>query len=181
LGVAPAFLRGQNLNSRINVACIGVGGKGGSDTDSAFNLGGNIVALCDVDENTLKGKNTSLIDRAPRPAALDAKLYRDFRKLLRRWTVDRRRDRLDARSCSWVGSDHGDEDGQTCLLPKPLTQTVWEARETRRLAKEKAGHADGQPGSGENGLRRAVEVIRRRYRRPARTARLSNRPVWPQD
>ncbi|MEY3896472.1 MAG: hypothetical protein RLZZ214_1992, partial [Verrucomicrobiota bacterium] len=24
----PAIVRGQNLNSRINVACIGVGGKG---------------------------------------------------------------------------------------------------------------------------------------------------------
>src|SRR4030095_9394431 len=59
LGVAPSFLRGQNLNSKINVACIGVGGKGGGDTDSAFNLGGNIVALCDVDTNTLDVKNKS--------------------------------------------------------------------------------------------------------------------------
>src|SRR2546426_9673296 len=53
---APAFLRGQNLNEKINIACIGVGGKGGSDTEHAYDLGGNIVALCDVDQNTLDGK-----------------------------------------------------------------------------------------------------------------------------
>ena len=31
LFAGPAILRGQNLNSRIHLACIGVGGKGESD------------------------------------------------------------------------------------------------------------------------------------------------------
>ena len=30
---APAFLRGANLNSRVDIAVIGAGGKGSSDTD----------------------------------------------------------------------------------------------------------------------------------------------------
>jgi len=45
----PAIVRGQNLNSKINIACIGVGGKGSSDVDEAANAGGTIVGLCDVD------------------------------------------------------------------------------------------------------------------------------------
>ena len=53
---APAIVRGQNLNSRINVACIGVGGKGDSDVRETAAAGGNIVALCDVDSRPLDKK-----------------------------------------------------------------------------------------------------------------------------
>lgn len=35
LGAAPAFLRGQNLNNKLNIAIIGSGGRG------AGNLGGS--------------------------------------------------------------------------------------------------------------------------------------------
>ena len=40
-------------NERINVAGIGVGGKGTADVASAAKAGANIVALCDVD--TVRG------------------------------------------------------------------------------------------------------------------------------
>jgi hypothetical protein len=46
----PALLRGQNLNSKLNIACIGIGGKGQSDTDACE--GENIVALCDLDSGS---------------------------------------------------------------------------------------------------------------------------------
>src|SRR2546422_890773 len=79
---APYFLRAAGANERVNVACIGVGGKGDSDSSSAFGLGGNIVALCDIDSNTLNGKNKSLQDRAAKESrTFDAKLYRDWRKM----------------------------------------------------------------------------------------------------
>src|ERR1041385_7147294 len=79
---APSFLRAQGSNGRINVACIGVGGKGDSDSSSMFGLGGNIVALCDIDSNTLNKKNTQLKDRASKESrTYDAKLYRDWRKM----------------------------------------------------------------------------------------------------
>ena len=45
----PAFVSGKNLNSKIQVACIGVGGKGRSDTMNAAKCGGEIVGLCDID------------------------------------------------------------------------------------------------------------------------------------
>ena len=43
----PTLLRAQNLNSKLNIAVIGAGGKGESDTDCCSSE--NIVALCDVD------------------------------------------------------------------------------------------------------------------------------------
>src|SRR5678816_564155 len=71
-GTAPAFLRGQNLHNRINVAVVGAGGKGAGDTDHAAKAGGDIIALCDVDQNTLGSRGA----KYPK-----AKLYRDFRKM----------------------------------------------------------------------------------------------------
>lgn len=184
LGAAPAFLRGQNLNSRINIACIGVGGKGSSDTDSAFNLGGNIVALCDVDAKTLEVKNKSLTDRATKAGrTYDAKLYRDFRKLLHEMDKS-----IDAVTVSTPDHIHGSaaitamKMGKHVYCQKPLTQTVWEAREMRRLAKEKnLATQMGNQGSAEAGLRRAVEVIQAGViGAPLELHVWSNRPVWPQ-
>src|SRR5271154_1541728 len=43
-------------NDRINVGCIGVAGKGDSDSTDTANCGGNIVAICDVDTRHLDAK-----------------------------------------------------------------------------------------------------------------------------
>src|ERR1044071_7633868 len=56
---APAILRGQNLNSRLQIGVVGAGGKGSSDTDDAARAGGHIYALCDVDKNTLDSRTTA--------------------------------------------------------------------------------------------------------------------------
>ena len=42
-------------NDKLNIACIGVGGKGSSDTDHAGKVG-NVVALCDIDDDKLNEK-----------------------------------------------------------------------------------------------------------------------------
>jgi hypothetical protein len=53
--VNPAWAKdSKSPNERVNFACIGVGGKGDSDTADANRLG-NVVAICDVDENTMNG------------------------------------------------------------------------------------------------------------------------------
>jgi len=54
LGGAPALARTAraSANEKVRFACIGVGGKGDSDTNDAGNHG-EIVALCDIDQNTL--------------------------------------------------------------------------------------------------------------------------------
>jgi hypothetical protein len=57
----------------LNVAGIGVGGKGYSNVVDVSFAGGNIVALCDVDEQ----RAGMAFDQFPK-----ARRYRDFRKLL---------------------------------------------------------------------------------------------------
>ena len=44
--------QGNSPGESLNFACIGVGGKGGSDTRDA-GRNGNVVALCDIDDNRL--------------------------------------------------------------------------------------------------------------------------------
>ncbi|MBN2505953.1 MAG: Gfo/Idh/MocA family oxidoreductase [Verrucomicrobia bacterium] len=182
---APFLVRGQNLNSKIRVACIGVGGKGGSDTDSAYNMGGEIVGLCDVDRNTLNGKLRSLQKRArnagkPEP---QPKLYADFRKMLQELEQS-----IDAVTISPPDHVHGvaavmaARMGKHIFCQKPLVQTVYEARLIGKLAREKKLCTQmGNQGSAERGLRRAVEVIQSGVIGNPRELHVwSNRPIWPQ-
>src|ERR1700686_4427714 len=69
----PTLLRGQNLNSKLNIACIGIGGKGRSDTDAC--PGETVVALCDVDS----GSEAYEAQTKKYPSA---KFYKDFRQML---------------------------------------------------------------------------------------------------
>src|SRR6185369_6078593 len=69
--VAPAFLRGQNLNSKLNIAIIGAGGRGGSNM-ADVGQSENIFAVCDVAEAAL----VSAQKKFPQ-----AKRFTDFRKL----------------------------------------------------------------------------------------------------
>src|SRR5579863_3521742 len=49
----PFVGRVLGANDRINVACIGVTGKGTSDSNDAAICGGNVVAFCDVNQRSL--------------------------------------------------------------------------------------------------------------------------------
>src|SRR6266536_1524263 len=69
-GTGPAA-RAKSANEKLDVAVIGAGGKGAGDTEEVAELGENIHALCDVDENTLKNR----AQKYPK-----AKLFRDYRK-----------------------------------------------------------------------------------------------------
>src|SRR2546426_10657209 len=124
----PYIGRVLGANERIHVACIGVGGKGDSDSRDAGKFG-NIVALCDVDQNTLTKKSQQF------PGA---KLYRDYRKMLEEMDKS-----IDAVTVSTPDHNHGVaairamKMGKHCFCQKPLVQTVHEARAVRQLAKEK--------------------------------------------
>ena len=161
-------------NDRVNVACIGVGGKGDSDSSDAAGCGGNIVALCDVDTNTLDHKSKQF----PK-----AKRFQDYRKLLDEMGKD-----IDAVTVSTPDHHHGLAAlramnlGKHCFCQKPLVQTVYEARQMRKVAAEKKLATQmGNQGSAENGLRRAVEVIQAGViGKPVELHVWTNRPIWPQ-
>jgi hypothetical protein len=168
----PYLVRGQNLNSKLNIATIGAGGKGASDTDHCS--GENIVALCDVDQNTLDGRMKKYTT---------AKGFRDYRKMLEEMQRG-----IDAVIVATPDHHHAPASvmamkmGKHVYCQKPLTHSVNEARVMRRVAKEqKVITQMGNQGSSESGLRRAVEVIQGGVIGAVRQVHVwSNRPIWPQ-
>jgi hypothetical protein len=170
--IITAQVRGAN--DKIRVACIGTAGKGDSDTQQLAAIGAEIVALCDVDETNLNRKSQSI------PGA---KLFRDYRKML----VDMEKS-IDAVTISIPDHQHGlaaataMKMGKHVYCQKPLTQTVYEARLLRQLAKEtKVATQMGNQGSAGPGLRRAVEVMHAGLiGAPKELHVWSNRPIWPQ-
>lgn len=170
----PFVGRVFGANDKIRIACIGVGGKGNSDSSHAAACGGEIVAICDVDQRTLDEKGQQFPQ---------AKKYRDYRKLLDAVGKD-----IDAVTVSTPDHNHGIaaaramKMGKHCYCQKPLVQTVEEARLLRKLATEKKLATQmGNQGTAENGLRRAVEVVQAGViGKPLELHVWSNRPVWPQ-
>src|SRR5262245_903830 len=150
LCVPPAFLRGRNLNDRLSIACIGVGGRGASNLTGVG--GENIVALCDVSQNA--------VDKAAMkyPAA---RKFSDFRRV-----YDHARE-FDAVVVSTCEHTHAMatmtalKEGKHVYCEKPLTHNVWEARLIREAAaKAKVTTQMGiQIHAGDN-YRRVVELIR---------------------
>ena len=168
----PALLRGANLNSKLNIASIGAGGKGASDTDCCNTE--NIFALCDVDTNNCAGQ----LKKYP-----EAKFYRDFRQMFAEVGG-----KIDAVTVSTPDHFHAIAESAAMQLgkhvygQKPLTQTIYEARYLRDLA-HKTGVVTqmGNQGSAADGLRRAVECVHAGIIGQVREVYVwTNRPVWPQ-
>lgn len=160
-----------SANEKLNIGVVGTAGKGASDTDHC--AGENIIALCDVDED---------IASKPRQKYPNAKFYKDFRTMLEKEKS------LDAVIVATPDHLHATiaamaiRMGKHVYCQKPLTQTVYEARLLRKLAKEyNVATQMGNQGSAEDGLRRAVEVIQGGLIGSVREVHVwSNRPIWPQ-
>jgi predicted dehydrogenase len=138
---APAFLRGQNLNGRLNIAMIACGGRalanmngdGGGGRRGGRNASGpsrgipaeNITVLCDVNQNAVD----AAAQRFPK-----AKKYEDFRRVF-----DSPGD-FDAVIVSTPEHTHtiptylALTHGKHVYCEKPLTHDVWEARLIRETA-----------------------------------------------
>jgi hypothetical protein len=178
----PYVGRVLGANDRINVACIGVGGKGDQDSGDAAACGANIVAICDVDLFNMEGKKAQFERNYPGKFG-DLKMFQDYRELLDKVGKD-----IDAVTVSTPDHHHGVaairamKMGKHAFCQKPLVQTVNEARIVRALAREnKLATQMGNQGSAENGLRRAVEVLQAGIiGNPMEIHVWSNRPIWPQ-
>ena len=169
--VLPSRVWGAN--ERLHFAGVGVGGKGSGDIDQAGNLG-DVVAICDIDDNSLNSKAKKFPD---------AKRYNDFRVMLDEMGQD-----IDAVTVSTPDHTHAPaaaraiQMGKHVYCQKPLTHSVYEARLLRDLArKHKVATQMGNQGTAENGLRRAVELVQSGAIGPVREVHVwTNRPVWPQ-
>ncbi len=168
----PTLLRAKNLNSKLNIASIGVMGKGKSDTDCC--AGENIVALCDVDS----ARCAEQLKKYP-----NAKFYQDFRKMFEAMGKS-----IDAVTISTpdhfhaIAASYAMRHGKHVYVQKPLVQTIYEARYLRKLAHDTGVITQmGNQGSAADGLRRAVEVIQGGVIGQVREVHIwTNRPVWPQ-
>ncbi len=151
--IVPGSVLGLNgatsPNERLNLAGIGIGGQGGYDIDQLASE--NIVALCDVDW----AHSAGTFGRYPK-----AQRYKDYRKMF-----DERKD-IDA---VVVGTpDHlhafasvaAMKAGKHVYCEKPLTHSVWEARQVAETAR-KLGLATqmGNQGQASEETRRLCEYV----------------------
>ena len=169
--VMPRLARAASANGKLNLAGIGVGGKGWSDV--AFtSKGQNVVALCDVDEHRL--------GRAARKYK-GAKTYTDWRRLLENKAID---------ACTISTPDHmhapialsAIRRGKHVYVQKPLTHSVHEARQLAAAARE-AGVVTQMGIQGHSGAdhKRMMKLIRDGVIGKVREVHIwTDRPVWPQ-
>lgn len=139
-------------SEKLNLGCIGVGGQGAGDIRDMDETGlVNIVALCDVDLD----HSAATIKKYP-----NAKLYRDFRKI-----IEQQKD-IDAvvvatpDHCHAPASIMAMRAGRHVYVEKPLAHTIAEARKMREVAVEtKRVTQMGNQGHAGEGLRLTREWI----------------------
>lgn len=170
---AVARVRPEDKNSKVQFACIGIGGKGDSDTNDAGSHG-QIVALCDIDERTLDKMGDKY---------KDAKKYYDYRTLLAELG-----DKVDAVTVSTPDHTHAPASvmamkmGKHCFCQKPLTWSIEEARLMRTLAADKKLCTQmGNQGTADDGFRSGVELLKAGALGQIKEIHVwTNRPIWPQ-
>jgi predicted dehydrogenase len=176
VGHDKAWSQEKSPNERVRYACIGVAGsKGRSDCADAANHG-DVVVLCDVDEEFL-GKQSK------NPAFKDPELFKDYREMF-----EKAADKFDAVTITTPDHHHyaiasmAMKAGKAVFCQKPLTHSVWEARELQRLAKEHDLPTQmGNQGTSHDGLRRAAALLKSGYLGEIKEAHIfTNRPVWEQ-
>lgn len=173
VGTETAWAQSKSPNSKVNFACIGVGGKGASDTADAARLG-NVVAICDIDDNTLNQA------AAKYP---NAKKYNDFRKML-----DEMGKSIDAVTvstpdhCHAVAAAMAMKMGKHTFCQKPLTHSLWEARQLAKIARDEGVATQmGNQGTADPGRRKSVAMIRKGVLGNVKEIHVwTNRPIWPQ-
>jgi hypothetical protein len=128
----PYPVRGQNLNSKLNLGQVGCGGKGWSDGHICASAGENVMALCDVNADDIVNMKKSLKDHF----ATETTGYKDYREMLEK---EKNLDAIDV-----AVPDHmhaviaatAIKMGKNVYCQKPLTHDVFEARALRNLARE---------------------------------------------
>lgn len=144
-------------NGKVNIAVIGVGGRGHGNWPQFINpknpeLSENIVALCDVnDKSAAKGYET--LPDVPR--------FKDFRVML-----DKMHKQIDAVVISTPDHTHFAaamacmEMGKHIYVEKPLAHNIWQLRTLRKAAKHYGVIAMmGNQGHATDGIRRVKEWV----------------------
>lgn len=170
----PQILRAQGANNKLNIAAIGVGGKGSSDIELAAE-GNNVVALCDADRDTL----AKALKKYNLP---ESRGFTDFRKMLD--TIKE----IDGVTIStpdhthYPAAMHAIALGKHVCVQKPLVNTLWEAQQLHLAAKKKGVVTNmGNQGHTGEGIRVLKEWIEQGAIGKVKEIHVwTNRPIWPQ-
>ncbi len=163
----------ESPNEKIRFACVGVGGKGSSDSEDA-GKNGDVVAICDIDEKRLNSAG----EKFP-----NAKKYFDYRKML-----EEMENSIDAVTVSTPDHSHAPASlmamrmGKHCFCQKPLTHAIYESRLMGDVARDmKVATMMGNQGTAESGLRKAAALVHAGAIGDVSEVHVwTNRPVWPQ-
>lgn len=176
--IVPRHVLGKGFTApsdKLNIAGIGIGGKGFSDITNTYNKGAeNVVALCDVDWNL----GQKCFDKFP-----DAKKYKDFRKMFDEMGKD-----IDAVTISTPDHTHAViamaamARGKHVYVQKPLTHNINEARVlTEAARKYKLVSQMGNQGASNPGQQQMVEWFKKGVIGTVKEVDVwTNRPIWPQ-
>ena len=179
--VVPRHVLGGSAHiapsDRINIAAVGVGGRGRSNIQSCANE--NIYALCDIDDGKVA---ETLGEDWAAPFVGKAKLYRDYREMLEN------EPEIDALVISTPDHMHTPiaasamDLGKHLYIEKPLCHTVAEARFLARRARETNIVSQmGNQGHAEEGGRLINEWVADGALGVVQEVHCwTNRPVWPQ-
>ena len=147
--IIPNFLSAAP-SKKLNIAIIGVGGRGKAQWNSCND--DNIVAMCDVDETRAsEGFN----------AFPKAKKYKDFRKMF-----DEMAGEIDAVMVSTPDHTHfpaamaAMQLGKHIFVEKPLAHNIWQLRTLKKAAHHyKVISQMGNQGHATEGIRRIKEWV----------------------
>lgn len=159
-------------SDKLNIACIGVGGRGASNVRGVASE--NLVAFCDVDDERA-AETYRVFPNVPR--------YKDFRVML-----ERESSRIDAVMISTPDHTHAAaammaiQMGKHVYCEKLLTRTIYEARRLAEAAREKGVVTQmGNQGHAGEGTRQIREWIEAGAIGTVRAIHFwTNRPIWPQ-
>ena len=170
----PAYIAPSD---KINIAAVGVNGKGRTDIQSTMHE--NIYALCDIDDT----KMADMLNRDwTAPFRDKAKRYRDYREMLEN------EPEIDAVLISTPDHMHAPiaaramDLGKHLFVQKPLCHTVEEARFLARRSRETNIVSQmGNQGHAEEGARLINELVADGALGTVSEVHCwTNRPVWPQ-
>jgi predicted dehydrogenase len=176
--IVPRHVLGRGYiapSDKLNIAAIGVGGKGDVNINLSYNNGAeNIVALCDVDDRQAVKARKNF----PK-----ASYYHDFRQLL-----DKEAKNIDAVIISTPDHMHAVmalpamQLGKHVYLEKPLTHDIYEARMLTNAAKKyKIVTQMGNQGSSGDDTRKVETWVQDGVIGDVHTVHVwTNRPAWPQ-
>ncbi|HYW79787.1 MAG TPA: Gfo/Idh/MocA family oxidoreductase [Thermoguttaceae bacterium] len=153
LSIIPEGLAfGATANEKLNIALVGIGGRGTWFVDTIPRTGQNVVAVCDVNDDRA-AESLKKMAGVPR--------YYDYRKMLSEKDKE-----IDAVIVATPDHHHAPcgvramKMGKHLYCEKPLTNSINEARTMRRVAKETGVATQmGNQGTATGAFREQVEII----------------------